>query len=161
MAPGTYCITGHYVQAPPLCYITAEPQYFRRWLGRRGRRRQRLRIPLSVQRRRAKGRGKAADALLAASPTTMVRLVEGQVVGDDEEGLSGGFLARLLRCRSDTTVNLLGFRVPLYWSVVITLFATLRFGLPGIVGVGILAGEIEQRSMCLFKGRFGKDSKSK
>lgn len=81
----------------------------------------------------------------AASLQAMVRLVEGQIVGDDEgEGSSGGFLTRVLRCRGDTTINLLGFRVPLYWTCVIAVFATLRFGVPGLVFFGILAGEMSE-----------------
>lgn len=72
-----------------------------------------------------------------------MRLVEGQIVVDDEgRGSSGGWLSRLLRCRGDTTINLLGFRVPLYWTCVIAVFATLRFGVPGLVFFGILAGEM-------------------
>lgn len=69
----------------------------------------------------------------------MVRLVEGQIFSDDEGGGSaGGSLARLLR---SGTINLLGFRVPLYWTCVIAVFASLRFGVPGLLFVGVLAGE--------------------
>eukprot|EP00903_Cladosiphon_okamuranus_P016400 g15122.t1 len=68
----------------------------------------------------------------------MVRLVEGRVVADDD-GDSGGFLTRVLRCRGDTTINLLGFRLPFYWSIVMAVFAALRFGVPGLVFLGIVA----------------------
>ena len=68
--------------------------------------------------------------------------MEGQIVSDGEgENSPSGCLARLLRCRGDTTVNLLGFRVPLYWSCVFAVFAMLRFGVPGLVFFGVLAGE--------------------
>ena len=73
----------------------------------------------------------------------MVRLVEGRIVADDDEGEDSpcGFVTRGFRCRGDTTINLLGFRVPLYWSCVFAVFAMLRFGMPGLVLFGILAGD--------------------
>lgn len=72
----------------------------------------------------------------------MVRLVEGQIVADDEgDGSVLGFLGRVLRCRVSTTVNLLGFRVPLYWACVAAVFGFLKFGPAGLVFLGIVAGE--------------------
>lgn len=67
----------------------------------------------------------------------MVRLVEGQIVAEDEDG-AGGWLRRLLRCR---TINFLGFRVPLYWSCVIVVFAGLKFGIFGLLFVAAAAGK--------------------
>ncbi|CAM9372842.1 unnamed protein product [Ectocarpus sp. 4 AP-2014] len=66
----------------------------------------------------------------------MVRLVEGQIVAEDEDG-AGGWLRRLLRCR---TINFLGFRVPLYWSCLIVVFAGLKFGIFGLLFVAAAAG---------------------
>ncbi|CAN0262474.1 unnamed protein product [Ectocarpus fasciculatus] len=68
----------------------------------------------------------------------MVRLVEGQIVAEDEDdSTAGGWLRRLLRCR---TINFLGFRVPLYWSCVILVFAGLKFGVFGLLFVAAAAG---------------------
>ncbi|CAM9806182.1 unnamed protein product [Pylaiella littoralis] len=73
--------------------------------------------------------------------TAMVRLVEGHIVADDEGGDStDGLLSGLLRCRGGTTINFLGFRVPLYWSCVAAVFALLRFGAPGLLFVAVVAG---------------------
>jgi len=72
----------------------------------------------------------------------MVRLVEGQIVEDDEGGGVRRGLCRLLRFQS--TINFLGFRVPLYWSCVAAIFAWLKFGAAGLVFVGVVAGEIEE-----------------
>lgn len=72
----------------------------------------------------------------------MVRLVEGRIVADDDgDDSADGFLGRVLRCRGGTTVNFLGFRVPLYWSCVAAVFALLRFGAPGLVFVAVVAGQ--------------------
>lgn len=78
----------------------------------------------------------------------MVRLVEGQIVADEEGdggAAGGGVLGRVLRCRGGTTINFLGFRVPLYWTCVAAVFATLRFGAPGLLFVGVVAGKERQR----------------
>ncbi len=70
----------------------------------------------------------------------MVRLVEGQIVEDDEGGgVTWAGLCRLLRCQG--TINFLGFRVPMYWSCVAAIFACLKFGAAGLVFVGVVAGE--------------------
>lgn len=70
----------------------------------------------------------------------MVRLVEGQIVEDDEGGgITREGLCRVLRFQS--TINFLGFRVPLYWSCVAAIFAWLKFGAAGLVFVGVIAGE--------------------
>lgn len=75
----------------------------------------------------------------------MVRLVEGQIVTEEEDGsTAGGWLRRLLRCR---TINLLGFRVPLYWSCVILVFAGLKFGIFGLVFVAAVAGKAREGYM--------------
>ena len=69
----------------------------------------------------------------------MARLVEGIIVRDDETAGSGG--GSLLNCGMSTRINFFGFRVPLGASGVITAFAVLRFGLPGLGFVGMAAGK--------------------
>lgn len=72
----------------------------------------------------------------------MVRLVEGQIVEDDDGDASGcGILGRLARFRGGTTINLVGFRVPLTLSCLFFLFAFLRFGPQGLLFMGAVAGE--------------------
>ncbi|CAN0139621.1 unnamed protein product [Scytosiphon promiscuus] len=70
----------------------------------------------------------------------MVRLVDGQIVPDDDGDASGGgILGRLVRCRTGTTINLLGFRVPLTVACLFFLFAFLRFGPQGLLLMGVVA----------------------
>lgn len=72
----------------------------------------------------------------------MVRLVEGQIVDDDDDDASGwGILGRVMRFRAGTTMNLVGFRVPLFWACLLFLFFFLRFGPQGLLLMGAVAGE--------------------
>lgn len=66
---------------------------------------------------------------------TMVRLVDGRVVPDEDGGSSG--------CGTCTTrsVNILGFPVPPHWAAVIALLTFLLFGLSGLIIVGMIAGK--------------------
>ena len=83
----------------------------------------------------------------------MVRLVEGQIVEDDEGGgATGGRLCRAIRFQS--TINFVGFRVPLYWSLVATVFAWLKFGVPGLVFVAAVAGEAPERETLCYLSCF-------
>eukprot|EP00904_Undaria_pinnatifida_P002506 jgi/Undpi1/12256/HiC_scaffold_5.g01932.m1 len=65
----------------------------------------------------------------------MVRLVEGRIVSDDEAAGSEG----VLNCAMSTRINLFGFRVPLGVACAIAAFALLRFGLPGLGFVVMVA----------------------
>lgn len=67
----------------------------------------------------------------------MVRIVDGHVVPDDGSSGSGGVCGRLGAAR----VNLFGFRLPLYWAGIVAAFAFMRFGPPGLLFVGVAAGE--------------------
>ena len=67
----------------------------------------------------------------------MVRLVEGRIVSDDEAAGSEG----VLNCAMSTRINLFGFRVPLGVACAIAAFALLRFGLPGLGFVVMVAGK--------------------
>lgn len=79
-----------------------------------------------------------ASTCLLGPQGTMVRLVEGHIVRDDETAGWGG--GSLLNCSMNTRINLFGFRVPLGVAGAIAAFALLRFGLPGLGFVGMAAG---------------------
>ena len=81
-----------------------------------------------------------ASTCLLGRQGIMVRLVEGQIVRDDEVAGSGG--GSFLNCALSTRINFFGFRTPLGVAGAIGAFALLRFGLPGLGFVGMAAGTV-------------------
>lgn len=70
----------------------------------------------------------------------MVRLVEGQIIRDDESAGVGSLFSCAAGEGGSRVVTLFGFRVPLFLAIIIAVLALLIFGLPGLLLFAVALG---------------------